>query len=387
MQTPSRPLVCQGDAYEMGRAQGAALGGEILRAYEDLRKIEAFCLKRPWWLPFGAFRRIARKKAGRVSSPAVAAGSPGNYQRTLGIASGADAPVDGVWLLQAVEGLLGSVDGAVDVPPPGGCSALAIRGAASATGRPIIAHNFDYLPPVQPFFFIRESQPAHGLRSIEFTVAPLAGAIDGVNEKGLAITYDYSQTLATLDPGRAGPTISMRISETLAEAATVSEAVEKLSRDSRWGSGLLMLADATGDVASLELSNTRAEVRRPNDGADFVFHANNYVCPATAAVEVPARGVYNVRAPRPLRGRRVLDSSLRRMSRFDELLQDAAGLSSDDLKRIMSDHDGGEPSDATICMHSDYWITSACVQCLPQERTLRVAFGTACQAKYTDYTL
>jgi hypothetical protein len=371
----------------MGRVQGVALAPEIRRVYDALRDIEAFRLRRPWWLPFGWFKRMARAKEGRMSSPAVASACPSFHQRTAGIAAGARVPVGNLWLLQAMEGMLGSVDGIVDVPPPAGCSAVAIRGAASATGRPVVAHNFDYLPAVQPFFAVRESRPARGFRSIEFTAAPLAGAIDGVNEKGLAITYNYGQTLESLDPGRAGPTISMRIGEVLAEAATVPEAIDRLSARSRWGSGLLMLADATGNIASLELSNTQVAVRRPADGRDVLFHANKYMCSPTVAVEVPLDGIYNPRAPRPLRGHRVLDSSLTRMGRFEELLGEPARLTADDLGRVMADHADGEPSDATICMHSDYWVTAACVQCISEERAIRVAFGTACGANYTYYGL
>jgi hypothetical protein len=75
------------------------------------------------------------------------------------------------------------------------------------------------------------------------------------------------------------------------------------------------------------------------------------------------------------------------MGRFEELFREPAGLTADDLGRLMADHAGGEPSDATICMHSDYWFTTACVQCLPSERAIRVAFGTACNASYSQYAL
>src|SRR5205809_200922 len=77
------------------------------------------------------------------------------------------------------------------VPCPGACSAIAVRGACSRTGEPIIARNFDYLPMVQPFYCLRDSRPGGGHRSLDFTVAPIAGAIDGMNEHGLTITYNY----------------------------------------------------------------------------------------------------------------------------------------------------------------------------------------------------
>ena len=52
-------------------------------------------------------------------------------------------------------------------------------GKQNNLGPRIIARNFDYLPLVQPFYVLRESRPRDGFRSLEFTVAPLGGAVDG----------------------------------------------------------------------------------------------------------------------------------------------------------------------------------------------------------------
>ncbi len=380
---PATPVVCEGSYREMGAAQGAHLRAEILRAYDALREIEAFCLMRPWWMPFTWFRRLAGSRVSRTATPAVSRLCPSAYERTIGLAEGAGVRMESLWLLQAMEGVLGSVAGAVDLPPAG-CSAVAVRGPAAESGRPMIAHNFDYLPAVRPFFTVRRSRPRGGLRSVEFTAAPRSGAINGVNEGGLAVTYNYAQTI---DKGEPGPTISMRIAEVLSSVSRTADAVRTFVARERWGSGILMVADASGDIASVELSNTRAEVRQPSAGTDVLYHANKFVCGPTSGVEVPVAAVYNSRAPRPLRGQRVLDSSLRRMARFDGLLSESAGLGPDALARLMADHDGGPPSDSTICMHSDYWVTTACVQCLPADRVIRVSFGTACAAKYLNYSV
>ena len=255
----------------------------------------------------------------------------------------------------------------------------------SETGEPVIAHNFDYLPLVQPHYIIRESRPRHGYRSLEFTIAPLAGAIDGVNEKGLAVTYNYAYTI---DDDRPGPTLSMLISEVLARFERVTDALEWLTSQQRWGSGLLMFADRQGDIASLEITPTRHAVRRPEAGEDFLFHANKFRCDNTTAAEVPAGSIYNDTAPKPLRGRRVLQSSLKRMKRFEELLPGSEKLSRDQLARVMADHGkDGEASDGGICMHGDYWTTTACLQYLPKTSTLRVSYGPACQARYGECSL
>ena len=124
----------------------------------------------------------------------------------------------------------------------------------------MVAKNFDSIPLVQPFFILRECRPRNGFRSLEFTVAPMVGAADGVNEKGLCITLDYA--FAT-DAGSPAPLITMVIAEALAKCASVNEAAAFIVRQPRWGAGMLMLADASGDLASVELTNTRSAIRRP----------------------------------------------------------------------------------------------------------------------------
>ena len=186
------------------------------------------------------------------------------------------------------------------LPPLAACSAVAVRGRRSATGQPMIARNFDYLPLVQPMYTLRESHPEGRLRSLEFTMAPLAGAVDGVNERGLAITYDYA--FAIDDAQGSGPPISASISAALARAATVGEAAEIIMGRPRWGGGLLMLADAEGDIASLELSSTRSALRRPAAGEDVICHTNAFSTERMQAVQVAADAIFTAgprAAPRP----------------------------------------------------------------------------------------
>ena len=54
----------------------------------------------------------------------------------------------------------------------------------------------------------------------------------------------------------------------------------------------------------------------------------------------------------------------------------------------MSDHGhDDQPSAETICMHSDYWHTTACLQFFPKQRKMRVAYDTACRARYEEFQL
>lgn len=381
--TPRIEAVCQGDAFAMGLAQGESLRMKIRMARETLTELEAFRARQPWWLPYSAYRWIVERKARRLIAGWESA-APEMLKRLRGIASGAGLNDSALALFNVLEAVLGNVTRSTACPAA--CSAVAVRGRRSATGTPIIAHNFDYLPLVQPFYTLRDSRPTGLARSLDFTFAPLAGAIDGVNEHGLAIAYDYAFT--TDAPAGPVPPISTAISDALEHCRTVEEAVERIASRPRWGAGLLMLADPMGDIASLELSSTQSAVRRPAPGEDAIYHTNCFSSDAMLAIQVPWDAVYTDRAPKPLRGRRLHLSSERRNERFDANLAGDATLGTDELAHIMADHGPtGVPDDFTPCVHGAYWHTTACLQLLPKSRGMRVAYANACQAKYESFHL
>ena len=376
---------CCGSPKEMGAAQGSALQSKIRSAHQDvLRKLEAFRLQQPRWLPYRAYRWLAEQKAWRFLAGPLSRDYPAMSQRLSGIAEGAGVSLKAIYLLNALEPLLSLVGGCTTCP--GACSAVAVRGRRSATGEPIIARNFDYLPLAQPYYAVRESRPQQKQRALEFTLAPSAGSVDGMNEEGLCIVYNYAYTTDT--PSATTAPISMAISEALERCSTVTEAAEWIPLRPRWGGGLLMLADATGDIASLELSSTRSHLRRPPPGEDVLFHTNALSDAHMQEIQVPWEATYTDRAPVPLRGRRVHQSSELRGRRFEQLLAETEIFGPDELAVVMADHGpNGVADDCTPCVHSSYWCTTACLQFFPRSRRMRVAYETACQARYEEVGL
>lgn len=376
---------CEGDPREMGAAQGAGAKAKILAARDALARLEAFRLQQPWWLPYPLYRRIAEGKAAKFLTAALDRDYPAMSQRITGLAEGSGLSRNALALFNAIEPMLSSVGGCTACP--GACSAVAVRGSRSATGEAVIARNFDYLPLVQPFYLMRDCRSNGERRALEFTTAPLAGTVDGVNEDGLCVTYNYAFT-TDAPPGPAAP-ISMVISEALARCRTVTEAADRIASRLRVGGGLLMLADATGDIASLELSSTCSHLRRPAPGEDVLVHTNAFADPRMREVQAPWESVYTDRAPKPLRGKRLHRSSEERDRRFAELLQNTAGpLGPDELGAIMSDHGpSGAPDDYSPCVHGAYWATTATLQLFARSRRVRVAFDSACRAKYQEVSL
>jgi hypothetical protein len=305
--------------------------------------------------------------------------------RLEGISAGSGVPLRSLSLINAMEAFLGAVRGRTVPAPPGACSAVGVRGRWSHDSGAIVAHNFDYVPLVQPFYVLRESRPRNGFRSLEFAVAAQAGAVDGMNEKGLCITLNYA---FAVDEGQPGPLITMAIGNALATCATAAEAADRIRAQPRWGGGLLMLADASGEILSLELSNTRAAIRRPAAGEDWLVFTNVCRCAETKALQVPEAQVFSSRVPGPLRGQPVLDWHARRESRIEALVRSKGLLGGDELAAIMADHGpANAPDGTTPCVHTDYWRTTAALQWFPAQRRLRVAFSTACKAKYVEIAL
>ncbi len=384
--SPMLDVICAGSPRELGLAQGEAMRGKIIAAYESLSELEAFRLMRPWWLPFDAFRRAASRKAEAHFREPMNKDCPGMIERLCGLADGAAVGIESLYLLNGLEAYLCSMAGCTAAAAvASACSAVAARGSRSVDGQGVIARNFDYLPMIQPFYSMRECRPSGGFRSLEFTIAPMCGTIDGINEQGLCITYNYAYATGVAKP--AAP-ISMAISEAMARCRNVQQAADWIRSRPRCGAGILMLADAEGDLASLELSSTHSQLRRPPAGSDILCHTNSYATDVMQRIEIPAATHYNSRVPAPLRGVRVLESSDRRDERFVHLIEQTETFGPDELAQLMSDHGpSGDPSGGSICMHSNYWNTTACVQLYPASRRMRLAYDSACQAEYAEFSL
>jgi hypothetical protein len=197
--------------------------------------------------------------------------------------------------------------------------------------------------------------------------------VDGLNERGLAVAYDYA--FCTDEMGEAVP-LTVALNEMLRTCADVSEAIAFLRERPRCGGALLLLADP-GQVVSVELSHTRMQVRRP-DARGWISHTNHYRTASLREVQIPEGAIYGEQNVAVLRGQRVHESSFRRGERLERLLESGLPPDADRLWGLMSDHDGGPGADDTICRHGAYWETTAAIQLLPAQRRIRFAWGKPC---------
>lgn len=371
------PLICAGSPREMGIAQGSAVRPLILQAMEVCLKDPSFRQGYPWYIPTWFLLWAGKRRAARLLAEPLKRDFARMHERLCGMSEGSKLDLRLTYFCNAYEAMLASVSDRSAVPPA--CSAVAVRGKLSATGDIMVARNFDYVPIIQPFLIVREDRPTGGYRSFQFSVATSASAFDGLNECGLCITYNYGHTVDEAPPTG---TVSMLISEALERCKSVNEAAELISKRPRWGGAILMLADARGDMASLEISSTRTRLRRPSAGDDFLCHTNCFHTTEMRQVQAPDSAVFTEAAHESLRGHRVLESAEVRYARLTQLLGRSAALSLEQLMAIMSDHGADNcPSQTTICVHGGYAKTIATANFQPRQRKMRVDFTSACQAQ------
>ncbi|HTE50466.1 MAG TPA: C45 family peptidase [Kofleriaceae bacterium] len=377
-------IECRGDHRAMGRAQGAACRAELGRIEQVLLAIAlpqnrlAGAIGRLTPPLTAALGRVGR----RLMTPDLVRLHPEQLERMIGIAEGGGIPIHRLFVGPMVELTLNRA--AYTTPPPAACTAVAVTGRRSATGEAIIAKNFDYPPASNALHLTRRSRPG-GARvgSLEVTKAPLTGSHDGVNEHGLAVAYNYGHFRGR---ARARISISVLVQDLLETCRTVEEALAALGSRPRSGGALLMLADATGDLASVELAPDFMAVRR----GDALVHANHALTDEMAPRDVPHDAVLPRWIwPAELRGRRVHESSERRQERAESLLSDLGAARPEELARILADHGeaarGGD--DHTVCRHGPYYSTTCAVVLRPRQRAMSVLVGSPCTGRFTDLSL
>jgi hypothetical protein len=372
------------DSQEVGAALGAALKAQIEAAVNVLPHYETFRLRQPWWMPFRLFLYLASLRAKRALQMPVKQVFPEMATRLDTMAKAAGVNLSTLYLFHGLESMLTSLGEPTAALPFAGCSAVAVAPRCSASGQALMQHNFDNVPLLDSILVLRERRELGKYRSIEFGVAPLGGAIDGMNEEGLSIAYNFAWTK---HPGPPAPPVSMAISAALDCCATVAEAARFICSRPRCGGSMLMLADASGDIGRLELGSGRAVLIRPRSSG-YLMHSNGFQTRRFRRLRVAASAVYSRFAPRLLRGKRVLESTEARDRRLENLLGQRVRFDSADLARIMSDH-GPEvsPGPNTVCMHGPQWTTLASLQFHPRRRLVRVIHGRACAMKFEEFQL
>jgi hypothetical protein len=293
-----------------------------------------------------------------------------------GIAKGAEIDESVLFLMLAGELILAQINYRL-----GACTAAAVDAERSALGEPMVIKNFDYPQFFQPYYITRLCRPEETASTLDVTTAPMAGCHDGINEHGLCISYNYGHGT---DMPNVNVPISLLVQETLENCASTSEAIDFLSAGKRSGGAILLVADASGHIVTVEMSSNFSGVRGPQNG--IIINTNHYKCREMASYDIPRNAYYTSKNVRALRGVRVHESSELRYARAEQLFSGLEVIGMKDLLGVFSDHgESGRGDDNTICRHGPYFSTTCSIIMLPSSKRLLVTYGNPCDSVFSDF--
>jgi isopenicillin-N N-acyltransferase-like protein len=270
-------------------------------------------------------------------------------------------------------------------PPVQACSMIFALPVATSDNLMIFGRNYDFPNVLQPFQVVREETPDEGYRNINFTQYPLSGCHMGMNEKGLAIGYNYGRSWKTepLDFRLKGVPGSFIVQEVLETCATTQEASNFITNFTCRSNGCHYgLMDSSGDTCVIETTSTRHAIRRPEDG--ILAHTNHYQTEKLKDANLPDF----VRFKMDDMDISPIESPIRRYQREIELLKEHKGqITKQTVKEILKDHDNREPDDFTVCTHGPAAGTLGSIIILPTKKEFWVTDNHPCNSEYEKFLL
>ncbi len=343
----------KGPPRQRGRQQGEGARSQIAGMLAAYRGFLPQASKMTW--------EEALQGASEYLSHAEA-GFPRFVEELRGVAEGADAPFEDVWLLNCYEEVTESQRGS--------CTSLAVRDDRTAARHILLAHNEDWISVDRDHVYLIHAEPESAPAFIGMTYGPLLTNI-GFNEEGIGVAIN---SVYSTDARLGVPRILF--SRAILAARAIGEAIRACVPRGRAGGYNHLLADAHGELYSVESSATAHAILYGGDG--WIVHANHYLSPRMQALE--QRGTYAGSHVRLNRARRLLQAQM------GEGKASLAGL-----QTLLRDHVNYPRS---ICGHEDptepphereQTVISLVMDLT--ERAVWAAPGPPCEGEYVQHRL
>lgn len=265
------------------------------------------------------------------------------YDEFLGIARGANLSPEKLFVTQGLTDLR-DVMAFSDNVSSEGCSSFIVDSTQTSQGKVLLGQNWDLQCNNMPYVRLIHRKPT--TEYPESWSLTLTGCLTliGINSEGIAVGNTNLQT----NDARIGLQYLSVLHRAL-RSRSFDEAAESISNAPRSGAHYYYLADRHGKAMGLECSATKAIPLSLENG--MLVHCNHALHPDIAELEASEAG----------------SSTCFRQTRLAGLIQNAApAISVENLKEMLSDHEGG--ADA-ICRHTENGedvATNACVIMSPQ---------------------
>jgi len=253
------PIRCEGAPRDLGLDQGSACGAEI-RSWLQVRGLPATRYRIP-----GLRRLAGGAQLGAGAGRELLRHYPHLGERMSGIARGARVPLSSL-----MEEVVASTYASSDHPLTSPAAAVA---ALDDEGAVVIARGF---APELPWV-VRASEPEVGFRSVEITLPWLVGGLAGVNEAGIAVVA-AAPSATPAGAGAAAAPAWLLVQECLQRFDSLEGALDWCLRRPSAGDYSLLLGDASGEVAVVEVSRGTRRIQYRGSG-----HAVAGGCPAADA--------------------------------------------------------------------------------------------------------
>jgi isopenicillin-N N-acyltransferase-like protein len=284
-----------------------------------------------------------------------------------------------------IEVMSGNPNSLYKNPPVQSCSMIFALPEATSDNLMIFGRNYDFPNVLQPFQVVREEIPDNGYKNLNFTQYPLIGCHMGLNEKSLAIGYNYGRSWKKepLDFRLRGIPGTFIVQEALETCATTKEAIKFITAFNYRSNGCHYgLMDKSGDTCVIETTSTRYSIRRPKDG--ILAHTNHYQTAELKDANLPDY----VRFKMDDMDINPIESPIRRYQREMKLLTKYNGqINIQTFKNILSDHDNREPDDFTVCTHGPAAGTLGSIIVLPTKNEFWVTDNHPCSSEYERFRL
>jgi hypothetical protein len=218
----------QGAPRDQGLLQGRAERAAARAAARDAVRSLAPGLLTRWQ---------ARRRLRRGPALAFKRFFPQHHERLAGIARGAGVRLEDLELVEQRSRA---------------SAAIEVTGSS-------LAARFELEPALESQLMLRRSSPdAGGFESVELTAPAWASCLAGVNAEGLG-------AVCVADPALEAPPCRLLAQDVLLRTRTLASAIEHVRRRAAYvgSSGALVLVDAEGGVAHLELERGRLSLGTP----------------------------------------------------------------------------------------------------------------------------
>jgi hypothetical protein len=372
-----------GDAYERGLAQGAAMRKLWPEMERDFFKSELLATAKPRIVPNFVVGIAIRAWGYERTRPSVGKYLPSMNRRVLGLARGLGITRRYAWGIQYAEILFCLAGDSLAIPKNTGCTQVHAMPGATADGRPLTGRNYDFPHMLKPYQLVRRETPSEKDRMATMTATQIAtcGSHQGINEAGLVIGANNNRAWMERDFNKKGIPSLMLLQEALETCRTTGEAADFITKfPARGAAGFFGMMDESGDCLVVEYTASRTAVRRP-DKSGVMAQSNHFIIMKEA--NIPDGTRWKIKGMEDVEYN---ESSRARFAAADRRLRENAGkITRQTLMEILSDHGGnpaGKGDDLTVCSHGSAGSTLSSFVVDIRDRSMWAAEGNPCENKY-----